>query len=436
MKIGVVGTGYVGLVSGACLSDFGHSVICFDKDKDKIKDLENGKIPIYEPGLEALVKKNVEANRLIFSTDLNSYIDELSVLFVAVDTPAVKLSGKANLDSFYAVIQEILKLSSNNMVIVIKSTVPVGTNKEILSKLLKNDKDLTFELVSNPEFLREGSAIDDFMRPDRVIVGTNSVYAKEVMEEIYKPLYLRDFPIVYTDPESAEMIKYASNAFLATKISFINEVASLCEKTGANVKEVAKGMGLDNRIGSKFLHAGPGYGGSCFPKDTLAFIKTGQMYGARQRIVETVISVNSEVKNRMVEKIDNIFNGHLDNKIICFFGITFKPNTDDIREAPSLTIIPEIQLKNAKIRIVDRKGEGQGKMIFKGSEWYSSPYEAASGADLVVILTEWNEFRALDLNRISSVMRTPIMADLRNVYSKSEVISNGFKDYISVGRIN
>ena len=432
MRIGILGAGYVGLVTGACLSDFGHNVVCIDKDHEKIDNLKNSILPIYEPGLDTLIEKNVEANRLHFGTDLMSHIKSLEVIFVAVDTPSGRVAGEADLENFFNAIKELHLIADRGKLVVIKSTVPVGTNKEVSRMLNKSDK--KFDVVSNPEFLREGAAIEDFMKPDRVVVGLSNDAVREVMKEIYKPLYLREFPIMFTDPQSAELIKYASNAFLATKISFINEVAHICEKSDANVKEVAKGMGLDKRIGDKFLHAGPGYGGSCFPKDTKAFIQMGNFFGAKQNIIETVVNVNDQVKDRMIDKIFSMFGGVFTKKIVCFLGVTFKPNTDDMREAPSLTVIPRIQSEGNIIRIIDPQGRKQGEKYFKNVTWYENPYEAAVGSDLIVILTEWNEFRALDLKKISGVMNSKNMADFRNVYSKNEALSSGFVKYESVGR--
>ena len=434
MRLGILGVGYVGLVTGVCLSDFGHNVICIDKNKTKINKLQNGLVPIFEPGLEALINKNVKSGRLLFGTDLKKFIDNIDVIFVAVDTPSRRGDGVADLGSLLEAITEISKISNNCKLVVIKSTVPVGTNKKVKDYIYKISKKIEFEIVSNPEFLREGSAIDDFMRPDRVVVGTNSKNARRLMKEIYKPLYLRDTPIMFTDPESAELIKYASNAFLATKISFINEVARLCENTGADVREVARGMGMDERIGSRFLQAGPGYGGSCFPKDTVAFINSGIEFNARQRIVETVVEVNIEVKNWMIKKIIRILGGNSKNDVVCFFGVTFKPNTDDMREAPSLTIIPKVEKLVKEIRVVDPKGKSEGEALLKSVVWCDDPYRAAKGADLIVILTEWNEFRALDLQNLSKVMRKARMADFRNIYSRDEVLENGFNLYEGVGR--
>ena len=436
MKIGMIGTGYVGLVTAACLSDFGHEVICFDTNKKKISGLNKGAVPIFEPGLDLLINKNVSADRLHFNSNLKECIHSLNVLFVAVDTPTRRADGQADLDSLLRAIKEITDISKDDKIIVIKSTVPVGTNKKVVKMLGDSTNGLEFEVVSNPEFLREGSAIEDFMRPDRVIVGTNTEPAKKTMAEIYRPLSLREFPIMFTDPESAEMIKYSSNAFLATKISFINEVANLCEKVGADVKEVARGMGLDKRIGDKFLNAGPGYGGSCFPKDTRAFTYTGKLFSARQKIVETVIEVNNSVKNRIVEKISNVFEGDLEDKVVCVFGVTFKPNTDDMRESPSLTVIPKLKDKGAKIRVVDPKGYLEGHKLLIGVDWFEDPYEAAKNSDIIVILTEWNEFRALDLRKLAKSMRSPYMADYRNLYSLKDVMEKGFTLYDCVGRKN
>ncbi len=434
MRISIIGVGYVGLVSGACFSDFGHDVICIDKDKDKISNLNNGLVPIYEPGLESLIKKNIKGKRLSFQTDLKSSIKSAEVIFIAVGTPINKFDDSVDLSSIFEVVNEIKYLISSSQVVVIKSTVPVGTNSKVVKALFKDRKQKINHVVSNPEFLREGSAIEDFMKPDRIVIGLIDEFAKKIMKDVYRPLYLRDFPIVFTSPESAEIIKYASNSFLATKISFINEVASLCEEVGANVKDVSKGMGLDGRIGDKFLHAGPGYGGSCFPKDTVAFTKTGREHGVPLTIVEAVVKANQTVKLRMLEKILSFFDDDLTDKTLCIFGVTFKPNTDDMREAPSLTILPELIKKGFNIRVVDPKGKSQGESLLDGVTWYDDPYDASKNTDLVVILTEWNEFRALDLRKISDGMRTKALADLRNIYSRSEVISQGFDNYISVGR--
>ena len=433
MKIAVIGVGYVGLVSGACFSEFGHIVTCFDKDKKKIDDLNIGIIPIYEPGLEQLVERNRKAERLFFKHNINTEIGDFEAIFITVGTPERKTGGGADLSFLFKVVKEIRSFLHDEQVIIIKSTVPIGTNREI-KKLLNTNSNSNFSVVSNPEFLREGSAIEDFMRPDRVIVGLEDETQKKVLAEIYKPLYLRDFPIVYTDPESAEITKYASNAFLATKISFINEIALLCEKTGGNVQEVAKGMGLDRRIGNKFLHCGPGYGGSCFPKDTSALVETGKKYGAPQRIVNTVTEVNEAVKERMIDLIAEALDRNFSDKVIVFLGVTFKPNTDDIRSAPSLTIIPKVINECSEVRIVDPKGKKYGQKLFECAEWYSDPYLAAYNADLLIILTEWNEFRAMDLSKLAANMSVPRLVDLRNVYSMNEAKGAGFLKYVSIGR--
>ncbi len=433
MRIGIIGVGYVGLVSGVCFSDFGHTVTCIDKDRNKIEQLKEGVVTIYEPGLEALLEKNMSSKRLFFEHKLDDFIQDFDVIFIAVGTPSRRGDGRANLDDLYSVATTLKKLISPSQILVIKSTVPVGTNERVY-KLLNDTCQENIELVSNPEFLREGSAIEDFMKPDRVIVGLKSDRAKKIMREAYRPLYLRDFPIMFTDPESAEIIKYASNAFLATKVSFINEVAALCEQVGANIKEVSKGMGLDGRIGSKFLHAGPGYGGSCFPKDTKAFANIGREAGVRQEIIEAVIKANEAVKNRMIEKILGIFDDNVSDKVISFLGVTFKPNTDDMREAPSLTIVPALRDRGAIINIYDPQGRREGEYLLKNVNWFDSLEDAVKRSDLIVILTEWNEFRALDLEKISALMRTALMADLRNIYSESEVLKSGFEKYFSVGR--
>ena len=434
MKIAIVGTGYVGLVSGVCLSDFGHEVVCVDKDPAKIAALAAGRVPIYEPGLDALLARNVAAGRLSFTSDLATAMAEARAVFIAVGTPSRRGDGHADLSFVFAVAEEIARHITAPLVVVTKSTVPVGTNARLRDIIRAAAPGADFDVASNPEFLREGAAIDDFMRPDRVVVGTESDRAAAVMAEIYRPLSLRDVPIVTTDLESAEMIKYAANAFLATKITFINEIAALCERVGADVKEVARGMGMDGRIGNKFLHAGPGYGGSCFPKDTRALARIGQDAGAPQHIVETVIAVNEEVKRRMVDKLLDLSGGSFNGRTVAVLGVTFKPNTDDMREAPSLTIVPAMVGAGAKVRLCDPKGRHEGEALLPGTAWHESPYLAAEGADLVVILTEWNEFRALDLARLARVMATPRMADLRNVYSPAEAAAAGFTAYASVGR--
>ncbi len=434
MKIAMIGTGYVGLVSGVCFSDFGHDVVCVDKDASKVEKLNHGEVPIYEPGLDVLMQKNVEAGRLSFTQDLPQALDGAEAVFIAVGTPTRRGDGHADLTYVMAAAQEVAKLANDYIVIVTKSTVPVGTNRQVKQAVRKANPDLEFDVASNPEFLREGAAIEDFMKPDRVVVGVQSQRAAEVMEDIYRPLYLREFPILITDLESAEMIKYAANAFLATKITFINEIAALCERTGADVKQVSRGMGLDGRIGNKFLHAGPGYGGSCFPKDTRALARTGQEYGVPLHITEAVISVNEEMKRRMIDKLLDLCEGSFNGKIIAVLGATFKPNTDDMREAPSLTIVPALVGGGAKVRICDPQGEREGHERLPGVQWSENPYKAVGNADLVVILTEWNEFRALDLKRIARRMNVARMADLRNIYSVKDAKRAGFIAYDSVGR--
>lgn len=434
MKIAMIGTGYVGLVSGVCFSDFGHDVVCVDINPDKIKMLENGEVPIFEPGLDALMSKNVTAERLKFSTDLSTSVAEADAVFIAVGTPTRRGDGHADLTYVFAAAEEIAKSLSGYTVVVTKSTVPVGTNRQIKQIIRKTNPDAEFDVVSNPEFLREGAAIDDFMRPDRVIVGVQNDQAAEVMAEVYRPLFLRDFPVVITDLESAEMIKYAANAFLATKITFINEIAALCEKVGADIKQVSKGMGMDGRIGNKFLHAGPGYGGSCFPKDTSALARIGQDHAVPMQITEAVIKVNDEVKRRMVDKVLDLCGGSFNDQTIAVLGVTFKPNTDDMRDAPSLAIVPAMIGGGAKVRVVDPQGRREGEALLPGVNWIDDAYKAVQNADAVVILTEWNEFRALDLKRMAKKMATPRMADLRNIYSKKEAKRAGFDDYVSVGR--
>lgn len=434
MKIAMVGTGYVGLVSGVCFSEFGHEVVCVDKMSDKIDLLARGKVPIFEPGLEVLLSKNVAAGRLRFTTDLSSAVEGADAVFIAVGTPSRRGDGHADLTYIMAAAEEIAHALTGYAVIVTKSTVPVGTNRRVAEVIRAACTDANFDVASNPEFLRQGAAIDDFMRPDRVVVGIESSRAREVIGEIYRPLFLRDFPIVYTDLESAEMIKYAANAYLATKISFINEIAALCERVGADVKSVSRGMGLDGRIGKTFLHAGPGYGGSCFPKDSSALARIGQENGVPLRIIETVISVNEGIKRRMVDKIIDLCGGSVNGKTFAVLGVTFKPNTDDMREAPSLTIVPALIGGGANVRIVDPQGAREGTALLPGVEWHTDPYIATDGADAVIILTEWNEFRALDLKRLAGGSGTRVMADLRNIYERDDVLQAGFAAYTAVGR--
>jgi len=434
MKIAMIGTGYVGLVSGVCFSDFGHEVVCVDKDATKIQKLNRGEVPIYEPGLDTLMAKNVAAGHLSFTEDLTTAVAEADAVFIAVGTPTRRGDGHADLTYVMAAAEEIAQAAHGYTVIVTKSTVPVGTNAQVAETVRKANPDLDFDVASNPEFLREGAAIDDFMRPDRVVVGALTDRAREVMGAVYRPLFLRDFPIIFTDLESAEMIKYAANAFLATKITFINEIAALCERTGADIKSVSKGVGLDGRIGNKFLHAGPGYGGSCFPKDTTALARIGQDYSVPMQITETVIKVNDEIKRRMIDKLLDHCDGSFNGKTIAILGVTFKPNTDDMRDAPSLTIIPALVGGGAKVRVVDPQGRAEGESLLPGVTWMDDSYAAAADADLVVILTEWNEFRALDLSRLSAGMAKPRLADLRNVYSPADAKAGGFEAYSCVGR--
>ncbi|WP_424944555.1 UDP-glucose dehydrogenase family protein [Aliiroseovarius crassostreae] len=434
MKIAMIGTGYVGLVSGVCFSDFGHEVVCVDKDPGKIEMLNRGEVPIYEPGLDELMAKNVAAGRLSFSLDLADAVRNSDAVFIAVGTPTRRGDGHADLTYVFDAAEEIAAAIEGYTVVVTKSTVPLGTNRKVKQIIHKARPDLEFDVASNPEFLREGAAIDDFMRPDRVVVGVQTEAASEVMDEIYRPLFLRDFPIVTTDLESAEMIKYAANAFLATKITFVNEIAALCERVGADVKQVSKGIGLDGRIGNKFLHAGPGYGGSCFPKDTKALARIGQEHGLPMQITETVISVNEEMKRRMIDKIMDICGGSVNGKTVAVFGVTFKPNTDDMRDAPALTIVPALVGGGAKVRVVDPQGRHEGEALLPGAHWAEDAYKAAQNADAIVILTEWNEFRALDLKRLAKRMSTPRLADLRNIYAAKDAKRAGFEAYTSVGR--
>ncbi|GAA6194408.1 UDP-glucose 6-dehydrogenase [Phaeobacter gallaeciensis] len=434
MRIAMIGTGYVGLVSGVCFSDFGHDVICVDKAEQKIKMLQAGEVPIYEPGLDTLMAKNVAAGRLSFTTDLTAAVSGADAVFIAVGTPTRRGDGHADLTYVMAAAKEIAEAITDYTVVVTKSTVPLGTNRQVKQTIHKANPTAEFDVASNPEFLREGAAIDDFMHPDRVVVGVQNDRAAEVMADIYRPLYLRDFPILTTDLESAEMIKYAANAFLATKITFINEIAGLCERVGADVKEVSRGIGMDGRIGNKFLHAGPGYGGSCFPKDTAALARIGQDNAFPMQITETVMRVNDQVKNRMVEKLRDALDGTFNGKTVAVLGVTFKPNTDDMRDAPSLTIVPTLIGGGAKVRVVDPQGYAEGEALLPGVKWMDDPYHAVRNADLVVLLTEWNEFRALDLKQLAKKMDVPRMVDLRNIYSEKSAKRAGFELYVGVGR--
>ncbi len=433
MRIAVVGTGYVGLVSGTCFAEFGIDVTCVDRDKSKIARLKKGEIPIYEPGLDDLVAKQVKAGRLAFTTNLAEAVKDADAVFIAVGTPSRRDDGHADMSYVYEAATEIAVALEGYTLIVTKSTVPVGTAREVEKIIRTTNPKADFDVCSNPEFLREGAAINDFMRPDRVVIGTNSPRAAELMRELYRPLYINETPMVVTTPETAEIIKYAANAFLATKITFINEIANLCEKTGANVQEVAKGIGLDGRIGKKFLHAGPGYGGSCFPKDTLALTQIGQKYGAPQNIVETVVWVNAERQRSMAHRVIEACGGNLEGLKIAVLGVAFKPNTDDVREAPSLVIIPLLQEEGAKVSAYDPAAMEHAGENLENVEWCEDAYKAAEKADALVILTEWNEFRALDLGRIAGIMKTRRIIDLRNIYKVRDMKEAGFH-YVSVGR--
>ena len=433
MRIAIIGTGYVGLVSGACFSEFGTDVVCVDKDAGKVDRLLDGVMPIYEPGLDALVEKNVAAGRLSFTTELEEAVKGAEAVFIAVGTPTTEGDGHADLSYVHVAAEEIAHAIDGYTVVVTKSTVPVGTGREvhkIISGVCSADE---FDIASNPEFLREGSAIEDFMRPDRVVIGTDSEKASDVLAQLYRPLYLMETPILYTKIETAELIKYAANTFLAAKITFINEIANLCEKVGANVQEVARGIGLDGRIGSKFLHAGPGYGGSCFPKDTLALVQTARDFDAPLRIIEAVVQVNEERKHQMADKIVDACGGAVDGKTIAVLGLTFKPNTDDMRDSPSLAIVPALQNAGATVRAFDPQGMEEAREMLSGTVFCENAYEAMEGADALAIVTEWNEFRLLDLERVKGLLSQPLMIDLRNIYKPEEIIKAGF-DYHSVGR--
>ena len=432
MNICVVGVGYVGLVTGSCFAEFGNTVVCVDNDEKKIEALQQGIIPIYEPGLEEMVKRCQSAGRLHFTTDVADAVEKSLVIFIAVGTPSGS-GGSANLEYVYQVAETIGKLMKGYKVIATKSTVPVGTGKEIKEIIKKNQvQDIAFDVVSNPEFLREGSAIEDFMRPNRVVIGSESEQANAIMKDLYSPLYLIETPVVITNVETAEMIKYASNAFLATKISFINEMANICDLVGADVHQVAKGMGLDKRIGPKFLHAGPGYGGSCFPKDTRAIAKLAESLGYRFRIVETVIEVNERQHERMVEKMESTL-GPLKGKRLGVLGLTFKPNTDDIRESPAIKIVKSLVDKGASVVAFDPAGMKAAKEILKKVVFAKDMYDVAKDADALVLTTEWNEFRFLDWDRVKALLRSPIVVDLRNIYDPVKMRARGF-DYLCVGR--
>jgi UDPglucose 6-dehydrogenase len=435
MRIAMIGAGYVGLVSGACIADFGHQVTCVDKDSIKISALNAGEIPIYEPGLDAIIQSNVRQGRLSFTTELSEALDEADAVFIAVGTPSRRGDGYADLSYVYAATREIALALKRFTVVITKSTVPVGTGDEIERIIRELRPDIDVAVVSNPEFLREGAAIHDFKHPDRIVVGTDDERAKAVMTEIYRPLYLNRAPIIYTGRRTAELIKYAANAFLATKITFINEIADLCERVGADVQEIARGIGLDNRIGPKFLHAGPGFGGSCFPKDLRALIKTAQDNEVPLRILEAVETVNDTRKRAMARKVSSAFAGVLRGKRVAVLGLTFKPNTDDLREAPSIALITALKDMGAQVRAYDPVGMEQAKQVLTDVTYCRDPYDCVEEADAVVIVTEWEQFRALDLERVRDLMACPVMVDLRNVYGPEDMKKHGFA-YTSIGRLS
>lgn len=433
MRVTIVGSGYVGLVTGACFAEFGHTITCVDKDEAKLDKLRQGISPIYEPGLDSLISQGLKSGRLKFTNNLKDAMVGADAVFLAVGTPTFETSGEADLSYVYAAAQEIAENITDYVVVVTKSTVPVGTARKIHSIIRTTNPSASFDVASNPEFLREGAAINDFMRPDRVVIGTESETARTILKQLYRPLYLIETPIVFTGIETAEIIKYAANAFLATKIAFINEMANLCEAAGADVQDVAKAIGLDGRIGRKFLHAGPGYGGSCFPKDTKALAHTAQQLNVPSRIVEAVIESNSSRKRHMANRIIDAVGGTGQGKTIGILGLTFKPNTDDMRDAPSLTVIPELQRLGAKVKAYDPIGMDHAKKMLNDVDFCPSSEQAVTGCDAIVILTEWNEFRALDLKHLKKIVKSPVLVDLRNIYKPDEAISAGF-DYISIGR--
>jgi len=433
MRVAMIGTGYVGLVSGACFADFGHDVVCVDKDPSKIERLEKGEIPIFEPGLDDLVASNVRGQRLSFALDGAEAIRNADAVFIAVGTPSRRGDGHADLSFVYAAAEEIAGLIEGFTVVVTKSTVPVGTGDEIERIIRARRPDAEFAVVSNPEFLREGAAIEDFKRPDRVVVGTDDARAQQVMRELYRPLNLNETPILFTGRRTSELIKYAANAFLAMKITFINEMADLCEAVGADVQQVARGIGLDNRIGSKFLHAGPGYGGSCFPKDTLALVRTAVDAGTPVRLIETTVEVNDARKKAMAGRVSDALDGDLAGKTVALLGVTFKPNTDDMRDAPSLDVVPALLAAGATVQAYDPEGMHEAAKLLDGVVFKDGPYDAVAGADVVVVLTEWDQFRALDLDRVKLLLRQPVMVDLRNVYRPDNMRARGFR-YTSIGR--
>jgi UDPglucose 6-dehydrogenase len=433
MRVAMIGTGYVGLVSGACFADFGHEVTCVDKDPSKIARLEKGEIPIFEPSLDDLVAANVRDGRLSFALDGAEAIRAADAVFIAVGTPSRRGDGHADLSYVHAAAEEIAGLIEGFTVIVTKSTVPVGTGDEIEAIIRARRPDADFAVVSNPEFLREGAAIEDFKRPDRIVVGAEDERAQAVMRELYRPLNLNETPILFTGRRTSELIKYAANAFLAMKITFINEMADLCEKVGADVQQVARGIGLDNRIGSKFLHAGPGYGGSCFPKDTIALVRTAVDAGSPVRLIETTVEVNDARKKAMAARVSAALDGELSGKTVALLGLTFKPNTDDMRDAPSLDVAPALIAMGATVQAFDPEGMDEAAHLLPGVVFKDGPYDAVEGADVVVILTEWDQFRALDLNRVKRLLRQPVMVDLRNVYRPEDMRARGFR-YTSIGR--
>ena len=433
MNIVMVGSGYVGLVSGACFADFGHNVTCVDKDVRKVEALKAGRIPIYEPGLAELVAKNMKSGQLAFTTELDAPVSEADAVFIAVGTPSRRGDGHADLSYVHEAAREIARAVKNFTVVVTKSTVPVGTGDDVERIIRETNKDADVAVASNPEFLREGAAISDFKRPDRIVVGTDDERARQVMNEIYRPLFINVSPMMFTSRRTAELIKYAGNAFLAMKITFINEIADLCERVGANVQEVARGIGSDKRIGSKFLHAGPGYGGSCFPKDTVALVKTAQDNDAPLRLIEATVAVNDSRKRAMARKIVAAMGGDVRGKTIAILGLTFKPNTDDMRESPSLSIVQALQDAGARIRAYDPEGMEQAKLLMPDVVFCRNPYEAAEGASAIALVTEWDQFRALDFARLRSAVATPLLVDLRNVYRPEEASRHGFT-IVGVGR--
>ncbi|WP_337996954.1 UDP-glucose/GDP-mannose dehydrogenase family protein [Oleispirillum naphthae] len=434
MRIAMIGTGYVGLVSGTCFSEFGIDVVCVDKDARKIEMLKRGEIPIFEPGLDDMVRSNVKAGRLSFTTDLADAVRAADAVFIAVGTPSRRGDGHADLSYVYAASEEIAAAMDGYTVVVTKSTVPVGTGREVEEIIRKTCPDADFDVVSNPEFLREGSAINDFMRPDRVVIGTESERAREVMRQLYRVLYLIETPIVFTSRETSELIKYAGNAFLAMKITFINEIADLCEAVGADVHDVSRGIGLDGRIGKKFLHPGPGYGGSCFPKDTLALVRTAKDYGSPMRLIETTVDINDRRKKALTGRVAAAVGGVLAGKTVAVLGLTFKPNTDDMRDSASLDLVPGLLAAGARVRAFDPEGMAEAKPLLPPEVAYcADAYAAMEGADALVILTEWNAFRSLDLARVKALMAAPVMVDLRNIYDPREMTERGFA-YSCVGR--